>query len=328
MANGKPLSASFQAHVLLETVQGDTLYAEIEFENKKKFPVTIYLLDHGVACTNKELSYNLAYDDIRLDLRFNGLYDIVPLPDPLVPAKPVTDTSRKVPVIPSGLCEFRNGKAVFFNNLPANGICVSAMPDAYMRYTLVLVSRAEVEDHKFVVIESLCRNNCISVEQLATLLGQIPYEIEKLKLVRVAYSNVTDPINNKQIEKQFRFDASVKELHEIFKTIVDPGAKKVSGCTQPASQMLVESFAERLKKSEYDTERLEMLKKGHGDLCFSVQQATLILSKFLHDREKLEAAKLLYFQCSEKDNFMQVSEVFSYNLTASELKDFIDKQVR
>ena len=84
-----------------------------------------------------------------------------------------------------------------------------------MRYTALLVAKAEVPDQKFTVVETVCRNNCINVSQLNLLLHYIDYEIEKLKLIRIAYSHLVDPANKKNLEKSFRFESSIKALNDF-----------------------------------------------------------------------------------------------------------------
>jgi len=326
---GKTWNNKLQGSVLLEKILKDTLLIELEFENKKKLPATLYLLEQGLPCKNKEFNYKVEFNDVTLKLYFIGIYDIIPLPNPIVPAKPIRDTT---PVINNNLfehfCEVKDGKAIYFNNLPKTGVCTTAMPQTYLRYTALLVSKAEVQDQKFVVVENVCRNNCLNVAQLSALLTYIDYEIEKLKLIRTAYSNLVDRENKKNLEKSFRFESSINALNSFFNNPAEIKQSGQSKCTVAASEMLISHYVERLSSYGTDSERFEALKKGYADLCYSTNQVSLILTKFIHDREKLDASKLLYFNCVEKSTFMNVAEVFSYNQTKSELKDFLEKQLK
>ena len=325
---GKVFNTIPQAHVVLEKLMKDTLYLELEFENKKKFPVTIYLLEQGLPSKNKEFNYSVECDNTNLKLDFTGVYDIIPLPNPLVPKKPVIDTSQKYKNnILGHFCELKEGKALYFNNIPKSRICASAMPAEYLNHAALLISKAEVPEQKFTIIENVCRNNCITVEQLNTLLKYIEFEIEKLKMVQIAYPNLVDPSNKKNLEKSFRLESAINELNIFLKTADDGKIKIINGCSKAASQMIIDNYAAKLAVFGTDAERFEAFKKGYADLCYSTNQAELILSKFIHDREKLDAAKLLYPYCVEKETFIKLSDLFSYKQTGSELKDFIDKQM-
>lgn len=324
---GKAFNEIPQAHLLLEKIKSDTLNLELEFENKKKFPATIYFLEKGLSCQNKEFNYRVISDGVHFDLRFTGINEITPLPDPLVPKKPFVDTSLKYKnQIFGHLFEMKEGKPGYYNNLPKEGNCITAMPPEYMDHIALLISKTEVQDQKYAIVENVSRNNCLSVAQLGRLLSYVEYEVEKLKLVRLSYSHLIDPLNKKNLEKNFRLEASVNELNNFFKTADTPLIKKNNSCVTPASEMIISRYADKLSIYNNDTERIEALKKGYADLCYSSDQALQLLSKFFHDREKLEVAKLLYFNCVDKDQFLKVSQVFSYNQTTSELKDFMEKQ--
>lgn len=326
-SSGKTWNTIPQANLYMEKIVKDTFIVELEFANKKKITSTLYLLEQGMPCKNKEFNYKVDFNGVSLKLNFVGVYDIVPLPNPIVPKKPIVDST---PVLKKGIyehfCEIKDDKPIYFNNIPKIGTCSLAMPESYMRYTALLIAKAEVQDQKFMVVETVCRNNCMSVGQLSSLLSYIDYEIEKLKLIRVAYSHLVDPANKKNLEKNFRFDSSVKALNDFLNNPEEIKQSSENKCTVAASDMLVARYVERLSSYGTDSERFEALKKGYTELCYSANQVTLILSKFIHDREKLDAAKLLYFNCVEKINYMSVAEVFAYNQTKSDLKDFIDKQ--
>ncbi len=319
----------WEAHVLIEKIKSDTLRLEIECENKKKYPATLYLLDKGMPTRFKEFAYTLSTESSKLDLRYTGIYELVPLPNPLVPKKPIVDTSLKYRNSLLGhLCELKDGKPLYFNNLPKEGICKTAMPAEYLKHANLLMSKAQVQDEKYAITENICRNNCLSVSQFKTLLGYIDYEVEKLKLVRVGYFNLTDPENQKELEKSFRFESSVNELNLFLKNPEPYRIKSSAACSQASSQKEMEEYQAKFSAFTNDSQRLEFLKKTYTELCYSTEQVTSLLQKFIHDREKLEAAKLLYFKCAQRNDYLKVTEAFSYNQTASELKDFIDKQQR
>jgi hypothetical protein len=324
---GEMFNEAFQAQVLLENIMKDTLNLELEFENKKKFPVKLFLLEKGLPVKEKEFNYLVDFNGVNLNLRFNTLRALSETPNPIVPKKPVIDTTKKYyNNILGHFCELKENKPSYYNNLPKNSKCSVAMPMEYMNYVAILMSKAEVQDQKFVIAENVCRNNCLNVEQLKLLLAYIDYEIERLKLVRLAYYNLVDLQNKKQLEKSFRFESSVKELNSFFMEAEGMKAKTNVSCVNAASQMLIDRYLDKLKAFSNDSERLESFKKGYADLCYSTNQAKQLLAAFLHDREKLEAAKLLYPYCIDKSNYAEVKVLFSYNQTASELNDYISKQ--
>jgi hypothetical protein len=258
---------------------------------------------------------------------FTGVYNIIPLPEPMIPARPVIDTSTKNKNRQFGhLCELKEKDIIYFNNLPKESHCKDPMPSEFLNYINILMTGAAVEEYKIEIAENVCRNNCLNVEQLNQLLKYIDYEIEKLKLVRLAYFNLTDQANQKNLAGSFRFESSLNELNQFLKNADQYKPANDAGCKTKADQKLVDHYVQNLSAPSNDSERFDVFKKSYNDLCYSVQQVVLILNTFIHDREKLEAAKLLYFNCTEKEKYQDISQVFSYNQTISELKEFIDKQ--
>lgn len=316
-----------QAHVTLNHILTDTLLIEIELENKKKFPLTIYLLERGEHVKHKEFNYHFSTDNNNIHLQYSGSYDIVKLPNPLVPAKPEVDTSLKYK---NGtwaqFCEFKQGKVTYFNNRIKDKPCVSAMSAEYLNYMHLLMSRASVQEEKQRIAENVLRNNCISTLQLKQILKYVDYEVEKLKLVKIAYFNLVDPENQKDLEGNFKFEASVNELNTFLRHSESYRIKAAEACQLPSSDREMDGYISKLAALPDDSQKLDLLKSSYTNLCYSTVQVSQILQKFVHDRERLHAAKLLYYKCSQKSKFAEVSDTFSYNQSVSELRDFIDKQ--
>jgi hypothetical protein len=188
------------------------------------------------------------------------------------------------------------------------------------------MSKAQIEEDKFTIAENTTRNNCVNVAQLNKMLIHITYEIEKIKLIKLSYYSLTDKSNVKNLDSTFKLESSKRELASFLKNADDYKIKTGINCIVPATEGELNQLYSDLSVYNNDTERLQYLKKKYVDYCYSANQVKLILGVFLHDREKLEAAKLLYVYSTEKDNFLIISDVFSYNTTAAELKEFVAKQ--
>lgn len=321
LVNKKP-----QAEILVKNVDADTLKIKVELENKQIATPTLYLLEKGKPVTNKEFNYALETKNDKIKFEFTGSYEILALPDPLVPKKPVVDTSYKLRNNMYGhYCELKEGKVLYFNNLPAEE-CVVPMPTAYVGYMNFLMKRAQTEDDKYSVAENTCRNNCISVMQLNRILFHIPYEIEKLKLIKTAYYHITDKNNKSQLDSTFKLESSKKELASFFKNAEENKPKTGAKCTTASTDEEISKLISSLVVYTNDDAKFDQLKKTYTLYCYSVEDVKLILKNFIHDREKLDIAKLLYFYCVDKDKFMDISEAFSYNTTVADLKDFTGKQ--
>ncbi|MCW3076491.1 MAG: hypothetical protein JWO32_1100 [Bacteroidetes bacterium] len=316
-----------EVDVLLEKINDDSIKITIVLENKLTAKETVFLLEKGKPVKNKEFKYLVELKKNKIKISYSGIEDILPLPSPLVPPKPVIDTSYKLKNNVLGhYCELKEGKAVYFNNIPKKGECLKPMAQTYVSYMNALSARAEVEDDKYKIFENTCLNNCISVSQLNQMLLQVNFEIEKLKLIRLAYSHIVDKGNKAKLDSTFKLESSKNELAVFFKNISEHKIKAGTECMVASGDKEINQFCETLSVYSNDTERFNTFKKTYSLLCYSTAQVKLVLNQFIHDREKLEVAKLLYYHCTDNDNFMSVTEVFSYNTTAADLKDFVSKQ--
>jgi hypothetical protein len=117
----------------------------------------------------------------------------------------------------------------------------------------------------------------------------------------------------------------VRELRSFFKNVSEH--RLTSGnCLNVSDTSKIGEFRNSLALLENDAQRYELFKKTYTEHCYSLAQVKALLQLFIHDREKLETAKRLYFYCPEKENYLRMTDLFSYKETASEFEDFIGKQ--
>ena len=81
--------------------------------------------------------------------------------------------------------------------------------------------------------------------------------------------------------------------------------------------------------SNREIEILKLIRNGLTDNEIAVElniSPNTVRTHRQNLREKLDASKLLYYYCVDTQNYLNISDVFSYKLTESELKDFVEKQ--
>jgi hypothetical protein len=325
--NGAALNEKPEANLLIANIKQDTVKIKIEFNNGASGEGVLYLLEKGKPVKNREFNYLLVKKDNKIAFSFAGTHSIIRLPDPLVPIKPVVDTSYKLRDNVLGhYCELKNARPSYFNNIPVNDECTISMPEVYMNYMNLLMGRAQNEDDKFLIAYNTCQNNCVSVSQLNRILVYIPYEIEKLKLIKEAYFHVSNRSSAGKLDSTMKLESTKKELKEFLKIAESGKVKTGINCSVASSESALSEMCSTLSVFSNDSERFQQFKKIYGNNCYSANQVKLVLSQFIHDREKLDAAKMLYYYCTEKSNFTSISLVFSYNSSVADLQDFVNKQ--
>lgn len=322
--NGSPVNKTPQAIVTIGAVKFDTLNLNIEIENLGNFNQTIYLLNKKEK--TKHVEFNYLVNTNKKTLNYLGSYELDNLINFTIPPKPAEDTSYKYSNnILERFCEIKNDKPEYFNNKP-NGPCLKPMPDTYTGYAVVLISKAQTPDQKYNILENVFRNNCVTVKQTRFMLDFISFEVERLKLLKSAYPSIVDKNNLEQLSSSFKFDASKNELSMFLKENKNKKETVYEKCAVASNPAEVDQFVGLLGVCSNDGERTLLFNKQYNDFCVTTETATKILNTFIHDREKLDCSKLLYFKCVDKQNYRQVGGVFSYKESESELFGFIEKQ--
>jgi hypothetical protein len=325
--NGILVNQQQEANVLVTKVVEDTVIIKVGFPNNLKIEKKIYLLEQSKPIANKEFSYIVENLNNKLTISFVTSSDIQKSIDPIVPKKPIIDTSNKYRNNVLGhFCELKNNSPIYFNNIPKQSLCEKPMPNEYLNYIAILMSKTEVPDDKFNVLENVFRNNCVSIAQATVLLKYVEYEVEKLKLIKMAYFSFTDKANAKNLETSFKFESSKKELQSFLNEAKARKQLTISQCVKATEDAEMKAFIEKLSVYNNDAERYQTFKKLYANYCYSLAQIKQILQGFIHDREKLDITRLLYYYCIDRENYDSISEVFSYKQTESDLKDFIEKQ--
>lgn len=322
--NGILINKTPQAIVTISAIKLDTLNLKIDVENNGSFNQTIYLLNKKEKTKHCEFNYLLNTN--KKTLNYIGSYELDNLVNFTIPPKPVEDTSYKYSNnILEHFCEIKNDKPEYFNNKP-NGPCLKPMPDSYTGYAVVLISKAQTPDQKYNILESVFRNNCVTVKQTQFMLDFISFEVERLKLLKSAYPSIVDKNNLEQLSSSFKFEASKNELSMFLKENKNKKETFYEKCTVASNLSEVDQFIGLLSVCSNDGERTLLFNKQYNDFCVTTETATKILNTFIHDREKLDCSKLLYFKCIDKQNYRQIGSVFSYKDSESELFGFIEKQ--
>lgn len=78
-----------------------------------------------------------------------------------------------------------------------------------------------------------------------------------------------------------------------------------------------------ISKESFDNKRLEVAKQIVRDNGMSTQQIVQVCSLFTFDSNRLEFAKFAYHFCVDRKRYFLLDEVFTYNSSKEELKEYI-----
>lgn len=325
--NERLFNPAAQAELLLENIKKDTLYLKVEFENDVKHSITLYLLDKGYKTSQQEFNFYLKPVKGGVKVEFSGMYPQFSLPTTLVPKAQASDSiSDFNNALLGHFCELKNGNPLYFNNLPDQVVCKSAMPADYMGFCRQLIAKTNLKTEKTLVVENTCRYNCLSVAQLNSLLGLVEFEIDRLRIMHFAYFNLVDTAGKNVLLGNFQIAATINDVKHFFSNSGNYRNLKSGACLTASETKVMLNYAGLVANCNSDYNRLDFLRKTYNEHCYSLEHVWMVLQKFVHEREKLEAAQLLYLNCVEKDKYSEVINSFENKEYQGILTDFISKQ--
>jgi hypothetical protein len=103
------------------------------------------------------------------------------------------------------------------------------------------------------------------------------------------------------------------------------GAPASTACSRAMSPADFGKMKESVEAKPFSETKMSTAKVATKNNCLSVNQIKEICKLFSMDEDKLAYAKYAYDFCTEKGNYYQVSDVFSFSSSADELNAFLEK---
>jgi hypothetical protein len=186
-----------------------------------------------------------------------------------------------------------------------------------------LATNFNILSEKYKYSYEVVKYNCVNCFQVSQLLKALNFELDKIKLIKEAYPNISDKENFKTLESFFRFESSKKEFREIAGNtgaLIKPSSII---CYKPIHDTVHSNLMNHLRLFDNDYHKFHYFKEKASKYCFSSNQFKQCLTVLVHDREKLDLSKLFFNHITDKENIKSISEVFSYNETKSSFNEFI-----
>ena len=73
-------------------------------------------------------------------------------------------------------------------------------------------------DSKMTLMKQVLNNNCLSTDQIQTVMSTFTYEEDKLAFAKLAYDHCTDHQNYWKLNKAFEFEMTMDELNEFLES--------------------------------------------------------------------------------------------------------------
>jgi hypothetical protein len=106
--------------------------------------------------------------------------------------------------------------------------------------------------------------------------------------------------------------------------VVDlPNTPTVNICQNVATDADVAGMKAKIDKEAYKDDKMKRARFVTKGFCFVTGQIIDIMESFTYDDDKLEIAKDLYDQCTDKGDYDLVADALTYKSNKDELMDYI-----
>ncbi|NRA12188.1 MAG: DUF4476 domain-containing protein [Crocinitomicaceae bacterium] len=106
--------------------------------------------------------------------------------------------------------------------------------------------------------------------------------------------------------------------------VVDlPNVPTLNICANVANDTDIATMKSKIAKEAYNDDRLKTAQFVTKDYCFVSAQVVLIMEEFAYDKSRLQIAKDLYDQTTDKSNYDIVVDAITHKSNKDELKEFI-----
>jgi hypothetical protein len=272
---------------------------------------------------NKEITYTI--DENKKKFVFVSMSDMSAPELPPVPEPPYTG-----PVVDNNtygnLYRAENGKPVFFHNYKdSTGTCSVELNDKDIFYGLNLINNSNDIQNRYDYIAFTVDRNCYTTQRIIQVLNKLDIELDKLKLSKRAYTHLSDPKNAAQMKSIFKFKSVSEDFDRFIKDVANAEHQKNLHCKEAISEANLQDIIARIKKGQYEPDRLEIAKQQVINNCLSTIQVDKLIQLFGHDREKMDLAKSAYAITIDKDNYKNLADNFQFSENRTEFLKFLEK---
>ena len=274
---------------------------------------------------NKEFTYVLV-EDKKIQLKFISVSELSgpekpPIPDAPKEVVPLVDNS-----LYGNLYKAKNNKPVFFNHYnPLTSTCDTLLTEKDLKYAFNLLSKCNDTQSQFVYLNQIIENNCLSVNQLTSLLLILPMDMDRLSSAKLAYFHITDKEHAKFILEVFKYPAMKESYLDFMKEQENKVKQKNRNCSEPISDKQFGEVLSKIKNTTHETDKFKLAKKIIVEHCLSTTQIKQITPFFTHDREKLDFLVSACNVLTDKENIKLLVSEFQSSEVKEEFLNLISK---
>ncbi|MEJ6981534.1 DUF4476 domain-containing protein [Pedobacter sp. P351] len=167
----------------------------------------------------------------------------------------------------------------------------------------------------------IATNSYFSTAQIKALLGLITSESDRLELVKLAYSDITDPANYYQLADLFNSTAHREEFNVYAQSQAGQSPTSTVQMTDSRFNQLLQEVRNNWSQSlKAETVRSAFVNTGN---YFSTSQIRQLLTQITSESNRLDLIKLAHRGVTDPANFASLVNLFNSTAYRTEFNSFV-----
>lgn len=210
-------------------------------------------------------------------------------------------------------------KIIFFND--TSSLCLNSLDTADFNKVIKHIDNTVNLDSKITLIEQFIHHNCFNQAQAQDIIERVPFEVERLKIIKLLMPKLTDVFNLWKWHEYLKFTTAKESYTEYYKAYLN------SIKTKPLiNDSILQVLAKTITMLQDDIRITGNIKSILSHYSIHYSHLEKILSSIIHDQYKEELLMCAFYSLKDKKDFLKAVELVNFQETKNRLKKFYEQQ--
>ncbi|MCX7729454.1 MAG: DUF4476 domain-containing protein, partial [Bacteroidia bacterium] len=209
-------------------------------------------------------------------------------------------------------------KIIFLNDTTST--CIYPIDTSDFNKALRHIQSTPNVDRKIVLIEQFIKHNCFNQLQIQTIIEQVPFEVEKLKIMKQILPKVNNVFNLYTLSENLKYPLAQQSFTEYYTQYLN---NLKNNPTLPDS--LLKSVINNISSFKDDLQSLSLLKTILSHFSISYHQLESFLQLLQHDQSKEELLQCAYYCLKNKNEFLNAIQLLHFQESKQRIKKFYEQ---
>lgn len=300
-----------QSDIKLTQITENPVRIKIIFSNKNiaSIDTALYLYHPAKPLQNQDIIYVIQKDNQTIKY-------LATLPSSdIKPVIPEIDTSIQVKTKEEKSIQ----KIIFLND--SNSMCLDYIDTSDFNKVIRHIDNIVNLDSKIILIEHFIKHNCFNQIQAQSIIERIPFEVEKLKIIKLLIPKLNDVFNLWNWKEYLKLTTAKESYTEHYQKYLYSLKNKPT-----INDSILQIFSQKISLLDNDANIVQTLKIIFSHYSVNILQVEKLISYLRHDQYKEEILKCTFYSLQNKKDFEKAINIVNFKETKERLKNFYEQQ--